>query len=67
MFELIVGNIGTVYTGTDSEEANRLFEVYLDQSANLPGCRAYGEDITLFLDGEPTREHLGAFRNDNTD
>lgn len=58
-YELIVGNIGTVYTGDDRAEADRLFDHYVAQSKSERG-RAGGEDVTLFEDGEPIREHTGS-------
>jgi hypothetical protein len=57
-FEVVVGNIGTVYTGTDEDEADHVYDEYVEQSQSGRG-RAAGEDVTLFQDGEPTREWVG--------
>ena len=59
-YEVIVGNIGTVYSGNDKTEALRVFDVYQDQSENSIGSRAYGEDVTLLGDGEMVKEHYVA-------
>lgn len=58
MYEVIVGNIGTVYRGDDESEARRLFDVYVEQSRSGFG-RAGGESVTVFQDGEIVLEHEG--------
>ncbi len=58
IYEVVVGNIGRVYRGSDRREANRSYAVYLDQFKQGYG-RAAGESVTLFEDGEPIREHEG--------
>lgn len=55
-FELTVGNVGTVYTGRNRREANRLFRHYQDLSQSNAG-RAGGETVTLLEDNEISREH----------
>ena len=62
-FQVVVGNVGTVYAGDDGAEANRLFDVYVDSSKSGVG-RAGGEDVYLFADDEIAREHLGNLRTD---
>ena len=57
-YELIVGNIGSVYQGPDGFEAYRRFQVYKSQSMADYG-RASGESVTLFKDAEIAREHIG--------
>jgi hypothetical protein len=59
-YMLIVGNIGTVYTGQNGFEANTLFRSYVGAS-NAKHGRASGEDVTLFKDGEPYREYIGRY------
>lgn len=55
MFELIVGNVGTVYTGADEVEAQRLFNHYAALASDGRGRCAY-EDVYLMQDGEPVAE-----------
>lgn len=57
-YEVIVGNVGTVYNGLDYTEALRLYRVYVDMSGEKYG-RAAGESVTLMVDGEPDKEHIG--------
>ena len=59
-YMLVVGNIGTVYTGQNGFEANTLFQSYVGASHAKHG-RASGEDVTLFKDGEPHREYIGRY------
>lgn len=53
-FEVIVGNIGSVYLGNSEKRANETFDEYRDQSIGNYG-RAAGEEVTLFEKGEITR------------
>jgi hypothetical protein len=55
-YEVIVGNIGTVYDGDDLSEAERVYEEYVGQSKGGYG-RAADEDVTLMGDGEPIQEY----------
>ncbi len=57
-YEVVVGNVGTVYSGNNAVEANRTFREYVAQSRLSIG-RAAGEDVTLLRNGEPAREHTG--------
>jgi hypothetical protein len=57
-WEVIVGNIGTVYSGTNGFEANTTFQTYVGQSNSGYG-RAGGEDVTLMKDGELHRQFEG--------
>ncbi len=50
-WETIVGNIGTVYSGTDEDEAQRKHDIYVEQSQGGYG-RAAGETVTIMRDGE---------------
>jgi hypothetical protein len=54
-YEVIVGNIGSVYYGTDKAEAEACVAEYVDQSTSNYG-RAAGEPVTLLEDGEPIYE-----------
>lgn len=58
LWEVIVGNIGTVYSGTNGFEANTTFQTYVGQSNSGYG-RAGGEDVTLMKDGELHRQFEG--------
>tara|TARA_R110002167_G_scaffold294935_1_gene499527 strand:+ start:2917 stop:3471 length:555 start_codon:yes stop_codon:yes gene_type:complete len=57
-WEVIVGNIGTTYSGDDETEALRDYNQYVTQSTTGYG-RASDEDVTLMRDGEPYKEHYG--------
>jgi hypothetical protein len=48
MYEVTVGNIGSVYNGNDIKEAHSLFETYKSMSVDSHGGRAWGESIFLF-------------------
>lgn len=57
-YEVTVGNIGTVYRGYCLETANEEFLDYEWQSKSGYG-RAAGEQVCLWEDDEPVREHGG--------
>ena len=57
-YELIVGNIGSVYVGRSKREAMKHFAEYVSQSKSGHG-RAGGEDVTLLQNDEPIKEHFG--------
>ena len=57
-YEVVVGNIGYVYSGSDSKQANRIFREYRELSKTNYG-RAAGESVTLFHKGEIAREYVG--------
>jgi hypothetical protein len=50
-YEVVVGNIGTVYSGNSLREASRCFSEYVKQSKS-PFGRASSEDVTMFCDSE---------------
>jgi hypothetical protein len=52
-YEVICGNIGTVYDGNNPVEARRIYGIYKEQSETGYG-RAGGESVTIMEDGEPT-------------
>lgn len=56
IYEVVVGNIGSVYRGSDEDEALANFREYKAQSQEGYG-RAAGEPLTLFKDGEPEKEY----------
>lgn len=57
-YQVIVGNIGTVYDGKNMIDANRTYGEYKRQSQSGYG-RAGGEDVTLMDNNEIKYEHLG--------
>jgi hypothetical protein len=61
LYEVLVGNIGTVHRGSNRKAADAVFALYRGQSKSGRG-RAAGEDVTLFANGEPVREHQGDLR-----
>jgi hypothetical protein len=54
---VIVGNIGTVYSGDDIMKARREYQIYVDVSKNVEGSRCYGEPVTRLVDGEIVQEY----------
>ena len=59
IFEVIVGNIGTVYSGTSLKQALVDFSEYKTQSKNEYG-RAAGEDVFLMHNNETKFEFYGS-------
>lgn len=57
--EVVVGNVGTVYSGLDAFEARTLFDLYVSLSLAGTG-RAADESVTLLQDGAIERQHVGA-------
>lgn len=55
-YEVIVGNIGSVYVGPDKVEAERKFAEYVSQSKSGAG-RAAGEPVTLLEEDEVEDEY----------
>lgn len=58
-YKVIVGNIGTVYSGSNPVRARNDFDTYVRKSEAGDG-RAAGEDVTLMKNGEPEAEHFGS-------
>ena len=58
MYEVLVGNIGMVWSGSNRRDAYLQYENYTRQSGSGYG-RAGNETVTLWLDGEIIREFLG--------
>jgi hypothetical protein len=57
-YQVVVGNIGTVYSGHSLKTASRDFETYRAQSESGRG-RAGDEDVCIMRDGDIIREHIG--------
>jgi hypothetical protein len=55
-WQVIVGNVGTVYYGPSRRDAYATFNTYRNDSARGIG-RAAGEPVTLMRDDQPFREH----------
>jgi hypothetical protein len=49
-YEVVVGNIGTVYSGSNERQAQKDYVEYVEQSKTNYG-RAAGESVTFFKDG----------------
>jgi hypothetical protein len=62
-WEVIVSNVGTVFSAPNGEDAKLCFEEYKDMSDNNVG-RAAGENVTLFRDGEVVSEKVGRLHQD---
>ena len=62
-WQVIVGNIGTVYDGTNGFAAVQAFNRYVAAS-KAPHGRAGGEDVTLMQGDEIHREHHGTQTDD---
>jgi hypothetical protein len=58
-YEVIVGNVGNVYTGQSHQDAFAVYADYVQRSELLGAGREAGEDATMFQDGEPTHEFTG--------
>jgi len=55
-YQVIVGNIGTVYNGDSKLDAESVFADYVKMSMLNYG-RAAGELVALLADGEPYEEY----------
>jgi hypothetical protein len=58
-YEVIVGNVGSVYYGKNRRKAVKIHRSYVVRSQKHIGARCYGEDVTLFTDAEIETEHTG--------
>lgn len=57
-YQIIVGNIGTVYSGENEKESLKIFREYVSQS--LHGFAYAGnEDVVILCDGEILKEFYG--------
>ena len=57
-YQVIVGNVGTVYDGDDQEQAKRDYRECVSLSKDSEFGRMAGEEVTLFEDGEILKEHF---------
>jgi len=55
-YQVIVGNIGTVYDGNWAIMAKKVYKEYYEQSKDGYG-RAAGESVTLWVYGEPIEDN----------
>ncbi len=58
-FEVIVGNIGSVYAGGIQRIAEQKFSEYVRQS-KAAGLRASGENVTMLFKGKIRHEYIGS-------
>jgi tetratricopeptide (TPR) repeat protein len=63
-YVVVVGNIGTVYSGPSQSEAMKHYSEYVRQS-KTGGGRAGGEDVTLFKNDQIVKEHEGTQAQDS--
>lgn len=64
VYEVIVGNIGSVYHGKSRANALAIYQSYVESSKEQSGARCYGEDVALLVDGEIQQEHTGHLRRE---
>ncbi len=57
LYEVLVGNIGMVYSGNDRKEANDTYDDYVARSKADYG-RGGKESVVLMIDCEIEREHM---------
>jgi hypothetical protein len=57
-YQVIVGNIGTVYDGDDKEKAYKDYRDYVRISQENNDGRATGEQVHFIQDGEPIMEYF---------
>lgn len=57
-YEVLVGNIGCVYSEESRGLALRVYRDYVDISKAGAG-RAAGENVTLMINGEPEVDYVG--------
>lgn len=56
-YEVIAGNVGTVYSGNSLTDAENAYGNYVFLSVQGNG-RVQGEPVTLLVNGEPVQEHI---------
>ena len=61
VYEVIAGNIGTVYNGPYKDRADAVYNEYKELSKKDYG-RAAGENIMILSDGEPIKEYMAPKR-----
>lgn len=60
-FEIIVGNIGSVWTGSNYMQAETRFHAWVKDSKTGLG-RSGGESVILLHNGEPRKEYAGTLQ-----
>lgn len=65
-YEVVVGNIGTVYRGANKRDAHVTYRFYVKEAKEHTG-RAAGEDVTLFNHGEIVKQHIGYLHSKGDD
>jgi len=60
-YEVVVGNVGTVYDGSSLDATLKVFKEYQDQSKSGVG-RAAGEDVTVLKNGTVRWDYDGKSR-----
>ena len=62
-WEVIVGNIGKVFEGSNGFQARVAYNSYVGMSKRNYG-RASGESVSLWKDNEPFKEFIGRLDSD---
>lgn len=62
-YEVIVGNVGSVYVGSSEREAMLTFNCYMDHSKSNYG-RCAGENVTLMFRGDIAKEYVGTLEQE---
>ena len=62
-FEVVVGNIGTVYSGNNYMTACCKFQAYVGRSKS-EGLRASGESVAILQGGEIRKEYIGTLESE---
>ena len=63
-YEVIVGNVGSVFHGKSRADAHKTYQSYVKSSTENSRARCYGEDVSLLVDGEIKHEHTGHLRQE---
>ena len=63
---VVVGNIGTVFTGSTRKYARQAYKDYVKLSKDGYG-RAAGESVTRFVDGKIIQEYVGTVDQEEMD
>jgi hypothetical protein len=63
-YEVLVGNIGSVYRGNLLTTAKQVFDDYANSSKHRIG-RSAGENVVIYQNGEEYLEYVGRGNNDN--
>lgn len=61
-YEVVCGNVGSVYSGSNLRAAKSMFRGYVTQS-KTSGFRASGENVTLMGNGEPIKEFFHPYQD----